>query len=329
LRAAWYDRQGPAREVLALGEVPSPHPGEGEVRIAVRCSGVNPGDVKKRSDVFGVGMPFPRIIPHSDGSGIVDAVGAGVSPDWMQRRVWCFGAQSYRPFGTAAEHVTVPVDQVAPLPDVASYEAGACLGIPGLTAHRAVTVAGDVRERTVLVQGGAGAVGACAVAIGRYRGARVLATVRNESDETVARNAGAEAVVRTDGRSPDETVARIRELATDGVDHVVEVAFHANVALDERVLKQGGSLATYATGNPEPTLPFWPMVFKNLRVFFLGSDDFPREAKREAATDLTAMLESGWQVAAAVRSYPLDGIAEAHESVESGGAAGRVVLGIA
>src|SRR6516225_643846 len=197
MRAAWYEKQGPAREVLTVGEMPDPVPAAGEVRIRVAASGINPGDIKKRLDAFGYGMAYPRVIPHSDGAGHVDQLGTGVSAEWMGRAVWCYGAQSYRPFGTAAEFTVVPVDQIAPLPEKVSMEQGACLSIPGITAHRAVHAGGDVSGRTVLVQGAAGAVGLCAVALARYAGARVIGTVRSTSDQQTALNAGAHDVERT------------------------------------------------------------------------------------------------------------------------------------
>src|SRR6516165_1541826 len=221
MRAAWYEKQGPARDALVVGEMPDPQLLAGEVRIRVAASGVNPGDVKKREDAFGVGMPYPRVIPHSDGAGTVDAVGEGVEPGWIGRRVWCYGAQSYRPFGTAAEFTVVPVDRVAPLPEAASMEQGACLGIPGITAHRAVHVGGPVLERTVLVQGAAGSVGLCAVQLARRAGARVIGTIRSSSDETVARRAGAHEVIL----AGEDLRARMKSIAPGGVDHVVEVAF--------------------------------------------------------------------------------------------------------
>ena len=168
MKAAWYEKQGPPRDVLVVGEMPDPIPAAGEVRIRIAASGINPGDTKKRQDVFGVGMPYPRVIPHSDGAGRVDQLGAGVSSEWMGRSVWCYGAQSYRPFGTAAEFTVVPVDHVAPLPERVTTQQGACLGIPGITAHRAVHVAGSVQGRTVLVQGAAGSVGVCAVQLARF-----------------------------------------------------------------------------------------------------------------------------------------------------------------
>jgi NADPH:quinone reductase len=176
MKAAWYEKQGAARDVLIIGEIADPQPRTGEVRIRVAFSGVNPGDVKKREDAFGIGMSYPRVIPHSDGSGTVDAVGEGVPREWIGRRVWCYGAQSYRPFGTAAEFTAIPLKQVVQLPEGVPLEQGACLGIPGITAHRAVHVAGSVVGQTVLVQGGAGAVGACAVQLAHHAGARVIAS---------------------------------------------------------------------------------------------------------------------------------------------------------
>src|SRR6201993_5136400 len=195
MKAAWYEKQGAARDVLTIGEMDDPQPLAGEVRIRVAFSGVNPGDVKKREDTFGVGMPYPRVIPHSDGAGVLDAVGDGVADSRVGERVWCYGAQSYRPFGTAAEFVVVPTDQVVPLPDGVSFEQGACLGIPGITAHRAVHVAGPVEGRTVLVQGAAGAVGTCAVQLAHQAGARVLGTCRSGTDLEFARRAGADVVL--------------------------------------------------------------------------------------------------------------------------------------
>jgi NADPH2:quinone reductase len=328
MKAAWYEKQGVAEEVLRVGEMRDPLPGPGEVRIRVAVSGINPGDVKKRGDAFGVGTPFPRVIPHSDGAGTIDAVGDLVPSSRLGNRVWCFGAQSYRPFGTAAEYVVVPSNQAIALPDRVSFEQGACLGIPGLTAHRAVHVGGTVAGRTVLVQGGAGAVGSCAVALARHAGARVIATVRSPNDVAVATRAGAHHVFGTEGGSQDEIVGRIRALVPDGVDHVVEVAFHANIAADEQVLTVGGSVAAYATGDPSPAIPFWPLVFKNVRLFFLGSDDFPPEAKVAAAAGLNEALEAGWAGFDIAERFPLEDIALAHHFVERPPRPGRAVLSV-
>ena len=322
MRAAWYEKQGPAREVLVVGEMPDPRPGAGEVRIRIAASGINPGDIKKRQDSFGLGMPYPRVIPHSDGAGQVDQVGEGVSPEWGGRRVWCYGAQSYRPFGTAAEFTVVPLDHVAPLPEDVPPEEGACLGIPGITAHRAVHVGGDVAGQTILVQGAGGAVGMCAVALARHAGARVIGTVRSAAEEPTAWTAGAHEVVLND----QGLVERIKALAPDGVDHIVEVAFGANVYADVEMLKMGGSIGAYSTDNATPKIPFWLMVFKNLRVFFLGSDDFPADAKVSATQDLNDTLRAGWSGFEIGERIPLSEIARAHELVEHPVRRGRVVV---
>lgn len=322
MRAAWYDKQGPARQVLIVGEMPDPHPGAGEVRIRVAASGINPGDTKKRQDTFGVGMPYPRVIPHSDGAGQVDEVGRDVSSEWLGQSVWCFGAQSYRPFGTAAEFTVVPLDHVARLPEGVAMDQGACLGIPGITGHRAVHVAGDVSGRTVLVQGAAGSVGLCAVQLARFAGARVIGTIRSPAEEGTAQKAGAHEVVRND----EKLLASVRALAPNGVDHIVEVAFGANIEADVELLNNGGSIATYATNLDKPEIPFWQMVFKNIAVFFLGSDDFPMDAKRAAAQDLNSALAAGWSGFEIAERVPLTEIARAHELSEHPVRPGRIVV---
>jgi NADPH:quinone reductase len=323
MKAAWYDKQGAARDVLVVGEMDDPQPRAGGVRIRVAFSGVNPGDVKKREDAFGIGMAYPRVIPHSDGSGTVDAVGEGVPRDWIGRRVWCYGAQSYRPFGTAAEFTAIPLKQVVQLPEGVPLEQGACLGIPGITAHRAVNVGGSINGKTVLVQGGAGSVGACAVQLAHQAGARVIATCRAESDKGIASRAGADEVLLTG----DKLAERIRALIPDGVDHIVEVAFGTNIKTDTEVLAQGGSIATYATNAPMPETPVWQLVFVNARLFFVGSDDVPADAKIEATRDINKALEAGWKGLDIAEIVPLDQIARAHELVEHP-STGRVLVSI-
>ncbi len=322
MRAAWYEQQGPAREVFQVGEMAAPRPGPGEVRFAVHASGINPGEVKKRADTFGRGIPYPRVIPHSDGAGVVDAVGEGVSAARIGERVWCFGAQSYRPFGTAAEFCVVLADQAVPLPATASFEQGACLGIPGITAHRCVFAGGGVRGKTVLVQGGAGAVGRCAAHLAHRGGARVATVVRSESQADELRLIG-EAGVVVSGEGAAE---RIEAVAPGGVDHIVEVAFGANLATDIDVLAPNGSISTYATDVAEPSVPVWPLVFANATIYFLGSDDFPPEAKLQAADALNAALEDGWDGLAIAERFPLDEIAAAHEAVERPSRPGKVVV---
>jgi NADPH2:quinone reductase len=322
MKAAWYEKQGPAREVLTVGDMPDPAPGPSELRIRIAASGINPGDIKKRQDAFGYGMPYPRVIPHSDGAGQVDQVGDGVSSEWLGKSVWCYGAQSYRPFGTAAEFTVVPAAQAIPLPANVTPEQGACLGIPGITAHRAVHVAGPVSGRTVLVQGAAGSVGLCAVQLARHAGAHVIGTIRTAREEQTAKQAGAHEVLLNDAELP----ARVKALVSGGIDHIVEVAFGANIERDLELLKMGGSIATYATNAATPTIPFWPMVFNNIQLFFLGSDDFLPEAKASAARDINAALETGWSGFAIGERIPLSEIARAYELAEHPANPGRVVV---
>lgn len=324
MKAAWYEKQGKPADVLVVGEVDDPVPAAGEVRIRVAASGINPGDVKKREDAFGYGMPFPRIIPHSDGAGVVDQLGDGVPSEWLGKRIWCYGAQSYRPFGTAAEYTVVPVEQVAILPDSVSFEQGACLGIPIVTAHRAVHVAGPIENKTVLIQGAAGTVGKTAIQFARQAGARVFATVRTERDLAALGDNGADHVLVMD----DSLVKRLKDLAPDGIDHIVEVALGANIAMDISVLAQGGSISTYATNVPTPAIPVWELVFINARLFFVGSDDVPNAAKTDAVAATNQLLENGWQNFQIAASLSLDEIAKAHELVEHPTGPGRVVLSI-
>jgi NADPH2:quinone reductase len=322
MKAAWYEKQGPAREVLTVGEMPDPAAGPGELRIRIVTSGINPGDIRKRQDDFGFGMAYPRVIPHSDGAGQVDEVGDGVSSEWLGKSVWCYGAQSYRPYGTAAEFTIVPAAQTVLLPANVPMEQGACLGIPGITGHRAVHVAGPVTGRTILVQGAAGSVGLCAVQLARYSGAHVIGTIRTPAEEQTARQAGAHEVLLNNVELP----AQVSTLAPRGIDHIVEVAFAANIERDVELLRMGGSIATYATSGAAPTIPFWQMVFKNIQLFFLGSDDFTTEVKAAAARDINAALEAGWSGFAISERIPLPEIVRAHELVEHPQHPGRIVV---
>jgi NADPH2:quinone reductase len=314
VRAVWYDRQGAAADVLQVGELPDREPGPGEVRVRVRLSGISPGDTKKRRGWLGSSMPYPRVVPHSDAAGVVDAVGGGVDSARLGRRVWVFGAQSYRPFGTAAEWTIVPDALAVDLPDEVSDEIGACLGIPGITAHRAVFADGPVTGQTVLVHGVLGGVGALAAQLARWGGATVIGTVRRQADLEAAAGVVAHAVA-LDQPDPAGT---IRAHAPDGVDRVVEVAFSDNIDLDAAVLKRLGTIAAYATREGRPGFPFWPMLFDNVTIRLLGSDDFPVEAKQQAATDLTAAAREGALVIPVGSPVPLTRAAEAHDRVDAG-----------
>jgi len=313
VRAAWYDRQGPAADVLQVGELPDPEVGPGEVRVRLSRSGISPGDTKKRRGWLGSTMPYPRVVPHSDGAGVVDRVGDGVDPGLVGRRAWVHGAQSYRPSGTAAELVVVPEALVVVLPDGVSDDLAACLGIPGVTAHRAVFADGPVAGRTVLVHGALGAVGSLAAQLALHAGATVVGTVRKAADLADLPASLREHTLSLD---VDDPVAAVRERAPEGVDRVVEVAFSDNVDLDAAVLRLGGVIAAYATREDRPGFPFWPMLFANLTIRLLGSDDFPAEAKRQAAEDLTAAAAAGALTIRTADPLPLADVAAAHDQVD-------------
>ncbi len=324
MRAAWYEVQGLAAEVFQVGELPAPEPGSGEVRVRITHSGVNPGDTKKRRGWLGSAMPFPLVIPHSDGAGVVESVGDGVDFLRVGRRVWVFGAQSYRPFGTAAQLTVVPSQQAIDLPESVSNEFGACLGIPGITAHRAVFADGPVAGMIVLVHGVLGGVGALAAQLAGWGGATVIGTVRHSVD-TVRVNASAVAhTVALDQANP---AAAIRAQAPEGVDRIIEVAFSDNIDLDAAVAKNHTVVAAYATRADRPEFPFWPMLFDNITIRLLGSDDFPAAAKQQAAADLTSAAQDGALSIEVDTPLPLERVAEAHDRVDAG-ARGRVLLTI-
>jgi NADPH:quinone reductase len=292
----------------------APEPGPDEVRVRVNLSGVNPGDTKKRGDWVGYGMRYPRIVPHSDGSGVLEAVGANVNSSRIGRRVWVYGAQSYRQFGTAAQLTVVPAEQAVELPDEVSDELGACLGIPGLTAHRAVFADGPVTGKTVLVQGVLGAVGSLAAQLARWGGATVIGTVTRHRDLDLADPAAAHTIALD---QPDPVDA-IRANAPEGVDRIIEVAFSENADLDAAVAANDAVIATYATRHDRPEIPFWPMLFANITIRLLGSDDFPAAAKHQAATDLTTAARQGALSIPIGDPLPLEQIANAHDRVDTG-----------
>src|SRR5947207_13687951 len=231
-----------------------PEPNPGEVRVRLALSGVNPGDSKKRGEWGGNRMAFPRVGPHSDGSGVIDAVGQGVDRSRIGERVWVYGAQSYRPFGTAAELTVVPGEQAVRLPDEVSDGIGACLGIPGITAHRAIFGDGTVAGKTILVQGVLGAVGSVAAQLACWAGATVIGTVMRESDLDQVGASVAHAVVLNQAQ-PGEA---IRAYAPEGVHRIIEVAFSDNADLDAAVAAPDGVIAAYATRRDRPDFPLWP-----------------------------------------------------------------------
>jgi NADPH:quinone reductase len=322
--ASWYDEQGPAAEVLQVGELPDPAPGPGEVRVRVAVSGVNPGDTKKRWGWTGSAMPYLRVIPHSDAAGVIDAVGDGLDGRRTGQRVWVYGAQSYRPFGTAAQYVVVPAELAIPLPDHVSDDLGASLGIPGITAHRTVFADGPVDGKIVLVNGVLGGVGSLAAQLAAWGGATVIGTVRRATELNRVDPAVVAHAVALDTADP---AAEIRVHAPEGVDRIVEVSLSDNADLDDAVAANGATIAAYATRADRTELPFWTLLFNNVTLRLMGSDDFPAEAKRQAARDLTSAAAVGALTIEVGDRYPLTDIAKAHDRIDAGGS-GRILLTI-
>lgn len=320
MRAAWYEMKGSASDVLVVGEMAVPVPGRNEVLVRIAISGVNPSDVKGRSGWGGnVAMAFPRIIPHNDGAGVIEAVGPDVPPTRLGERVWVFEAQRGRAFGTAAEYVVLPENRAVPLPSTVAFETGASLGVTAMTAHRAVFADGPVEGLTVLVQGGAGGVGRSAIQLAKWGGATVLATVGNDKDVPEAEAAGAEGVVNY--RMQDAAASIKAHIGGDGVDRIVEVAFEANLAMDLAVLKQNGTIAAYASGGPEsePRLPFYQLMLAGATLRFVYVYIMPEQAKAAATRDIGRALQAGLLVPKVGPIAPLSEIAAVHDAVEQGG----------
>jgi len=338
MKAIVYSQTGPA-EVLELIEREPPAPGAGEVRVRVAVSGVNPTDWKSRAADPGRALERPQV-PNQDGAGVVDAVGAGVDGLAPGQRVWLWDAAWRRADGTAQELVVLPARQAVALPDGASFELGAALGIPALTAHRALTVfdgaperlaPGALAGRTVLVAGGAGAVGHAAVELARWAGATVIATVSSPRKAALARAAGADHVV--DYRAED-VVERVGGLAPDGVDLVVEVNPNANAAADVRLLAQGGTVAIYAdAGEPDVPIPVRASMVRNVRwQFILTYTTTPAQKDAAVAAVAAAVadgaLRVGEEAGLPLTRFPLERTADAHRAVEDG-AVGKVLVDVA
>ena len=327
MHAAWFDSFGAARDVLQVGELETPVAGAGEVLVRLVASGVNPSDVKKRAGSFPDLLDGGFVIPNSDGAGVIEAVGEGVDPLRVGERVWIYQAQYGRRFGTAAEYVAIDSSRAPRLPDAASFEVGACLGIPVMTAHRCVFADGDVDGHTVLVTGGAGRVGHYAVQWASQAGARVIATASNDEDREACLSAGAHHVVN---HRSDDVAAEIMAV-TDGelIDRIVDVEFGGNLPTSVEVLRIGGTIASYASTNvPEPALPFFQMMYKDITLRCVIVYAMPETAKQHAIADIERALSANALQHRIAYTLPLDRIAESNELVEQGDIRGAVVLSL-
>jgi NADPH2:quinone reductase len=323
MQAAWYERQGPADEVLQVGERPAAKPEPGEVRVRIHASGVNPSDTYGRSGRQGP-MAFTWVIPHQDGAGVIEAVGEGVPAERVGERVWVYEATWNRQAGTAAEYCVVPAVRAVRLPDTAAFDCGACLGIPAMTAHRAVFADGPVQGHTLLVTGGAGAVGSTAIQLAVWGGATVISTVSSDEKATAARDAGA---THTINYREQDVAAEINRLTGAGVDRVVEVDFGGNLATSVQALKPSGVIASYASrGNDQPPVHFRSLMVKNITVHAILVYTMAESAKAAATADITRALEAGALRPLITSRLPLDRIAEAHAHVEQVSSIGNTVL---
>ena len=327
MRAAYYERTGPADEVLVVGELPDPVPQPGEVRVQMQWSGVNPSDVKSRSGSRGPELPFPRIVPHSDGMGVIDAVGEGVDRSRVGERVWTWNAAWGRADGTAAQFVVLPEGQAVSLPNGVAGEVGACLGIPALTALHAVLTDGGVKNQRVLVAGGAGAVGHYAIQFARLLGAsQVVATVSNADKAALAREAGATSVI--DYRTQDVVRSVLDVTSGAGVDRIIEVDIAANALIDLEVIRREGVLVVYGSSARLLTLPFSPLIVNNVLARFFIVYHLSAGDRQRAILLLYDWLLSGALKHNIAARYALGEIAQAHSMVEQGRAVGNVVLSI-
>ena len=326
MQAAFYTRQGPAADVLTVGEQPTPQPGPGEVRVRLATSGVNPSDYKVRKGGFGRALAWPLVIPHSDGAGVIDAVGEGEPRERIGERVWTWNGQWNRAGGTAAQFIALPSAQAVRHGTALDDAQAACVGIPVFTAWQAVHRARLVPGSTVLVAGGAGSVGHYAVQLARRKGATVLTTVSSDAKAEHARSAGADHVIRY----RDEDVgARVQALTGGrGVDAVIEMDFTANVRLYPACVRPGATVVVYGMGALEAPVPTFWFMRNRIRMDFLYVYEMDADEREEGLRELTALLDAGALRHSVALRLPLAEIARAHDIVEQGQVLGHVVLDI-
>jgi NADPH:quinone reductase len=325
MKAVWYERTGAAPDVLTFGDMPTPVAAPGEVRIRLEASGVNPADVGRRAGSYRA-MEFPRVIPNSDGAGIVDQVGDGVTRLKVGQRVWLFnGQRNGRAFGTAAEFISLAEWLVTPLPDQVSFAAGATLGIPGMTAWCCLFSDGPITGRTVLVTGGAGAVGHYAVQLAKWGGARVIATVSSPAKAEQARIAGADLVINY--KNEDVVAKAMAFTGQRGVDRVIDVDFGGNIATTLKLMAINSTIALYATsGNRNPVLPMRELMEKCIAVRALVLFALPPALLAAAQADISKWLAAGPRTHNIAAQFPLSETAQAHLAVEKGDKLGTVIV---
>jgi NADPH:quinone reductase len=325
MRAAYYEANGAAADVLRVGDMATPEPGPGEVRVKLRTSGVNPSDVKGRAGLTRK-IAFPRVVPHSDGAGEIDKVGDGVPGSRIGERVWTWNGQWRRAFGTAAEYVVLPEQQAVPLPQSVSFEVGAGIGIPAMTAWYAVTCAGLAQGATVFVPGGAGAVGFYAIQMAKMHGARVITSVSSAAKAELATEAGADHII---DYKREDVAARVADITGKrGVDAILEVDLGAGAKLYPAILRPHGQVVVYGTSAQEHVIPAGFCLTNNINVRFILVYETPPAMITRALADISKMLAENRLTHNIALTVPLGDIVAAHQAVEKG-SIGKVVVTIA
>ena len=327
MKAITYDQFGNASDVLRFGEVSDPEPAPGEVLVRIHASGVNPSDVKMRAGTRpGVTKPpFPRIIPHSDGAGVISAVGDGVDQNRIGQHVWIWNGQWQRPFGTAAELIALPEQQAVPLPKDLSMEEGATLGIPGLTAVHAVLGFGSIADKKVLISGGAGTVGRLAIQFAKLSGAYVIATAHGEHGMKRVRDAGADTILDYQAENLAELI--LRETNGDLIDHIVEVEFGNNIATNSAIIKEKGRIVSYGSAlNMTPELPFYPLMFKGVTISLILVYILNDNERKLAISNLNNLLNKHSIDFGIHKTFDISECSQAHEIIEAGNRTGSVIL---
>ena len=326
MKAVWYESIGEAEQVLNYGDLEDPQINDGEVLVKLKTSGVNPSDVKIRAGARGE-LQFPRIIPHSDGGGIIVKVGEEVSEDRIGERVWIWNGAFGRAFGTCSELIVLPSSQAVTMPDDVSFETAACLGIPASTAYYGIFADGPVKDQTILITGGAGAVGYLGIQLAKWSGAHVISTVSGDDKATVAEAAGADLVVNY---KTDNVIKAVNDFTKGhGVDRILEVEFGGNLSVSEHVIKNNGVIAAYGSvTEANPSVPFYNLMFKSVKlntylIYIVADSD-----RANINQGINAALSDNALTPIIAKSFQLSETVNAHQSVEEGSIIGNVVINI-
>ena len=326
MKAVWYEKVGDAKDVLQIGQIDDPSPDSNEVLISVKTSGVNPSDVKTRAGARGE-LQFSRVIPHSDGAGIIIDVGKNVNPNRVGEKVWIWNAAFGRPNGTCAELIALPEDQAVAMNDNVSFEAGACLGIPASTAYYGIFANGSIENKTLMVTGGAGAVGFYGIQLAKWAGANVISTVSSEKKAKIAKDAGADLILNY---KEDDIVNSVLDYTKgDGVDRVLEVEFGGNILINQNIVKPNGTIAAYASATVmEPTLPFYNLMFKGIKINTFLIYSISKEERKKVTEGISKALNENAIKHIIASTHSIESVVDAHYAVESNKNIGNVIINI-